>query len=59
MNKMYITHHGGFVHYEPPKFEDVREADSIEESDAAMEELIRSEEERKRRPDDNSSTFWS
>lgn len=48
----------GFVHYLPPvPIEPVEE--SLQTSDLAMEELIRSEEEKKRKPDDNSASFWS
>lgn len=48
----------GFVHYLPSvPIEPVEEP--LQTSDLAMEELIRSEEEKKRKPDDNSASFWS
>lgn len=47
----------GFVHYLPPPIE--TEEESLPLSDLAMEELIQSEEQKKRKPDDNSASFWS
>ncbi len=46
----------GFVHYDPTV-----DRESIERasSDAAMEEMIRAEREKKRAPDDDTGKFWS
>lgn len=49
---------GGFVHYLPPVSVESSE-ETIKTSDLAMEELIRTEEQKKRKPDDDSAALWS